>query len=316
MRDTIEPPRNAVLSGEHLVASSHPAVSATGHRVLAGGGTAIDATLAMAALSWLALPGQCGVGGDAFAVVREPDGRVWTVGGSGFGPDGGDPSFYRERGCKSLPLTGGLAVAAPGAIGAMAALHARGATRAVDELWAPAITAAERGLPCTAKTRADILDHEIALRQDEGTYDMFLRDGRAPQIGERLPQPELARSLRLLARDPAALYAGELADRAVAALVEGGAPFSGAEWQASGTPLVEPAITGDFGEFVIHQTPLPTPGWMVLQQAALCDRSLAELPWLSAAAVDLMAGAARQAFADRFARCGSDTATWAALLDP
>ncbi|WP_067455394.1 gamma-glutamyltransferase [Actinomadura macra] len=50
---------------------------------------------AMAALSWLALPGQCGVGGDAFALLRRPDGTVAAFGGSGFGPDGGEPAFYR-----------------------------------------------------------------------------------------------------------------------------------------------------------------------------------------------------------------------------
>ena len=69
--------------------AAHPAVSFAGARVLADGGNAIDATLAMAAITWLTLPGQCGIGGDAFAIVREPDGRVWTVGGCGFGPDGG-----------------------------------------------------------------------------------------------------------------------------------------------------------------------------------------------------------------------------------
>src|SRR5919204_5271400 len=91
------PRRNPVLAGEHMAVSSHPAISAVGHRVLAEGGTAIDATVAMAAMSWLALPGQCGVGGDAFAMVREPDGSVWTIGGSGYGPDGGDPDFYRGQ---------------------------------------------------------------------------------------------------------------------------------------------------------------------------------------------------------------------------
>jgi gamma-glutamyltranspeptidase / glutathione hydrolase len=314
--DQSEPPRNAVLAAAHLAAASHPAVSAVGNQVLATGGTAVDATLAMAAMSWLALPGQCGIGGDAFAIVREPDGTVWTVGGSGFGPDGGYPGFYRELGCTELPLTGALAVAAPGAIGALAALHDRGATRALAELWAPAIAAAEHGLPCSAKTRDDILDHEILLRQDEGTSEMFLPDGRAPQIGERLPQPALARTLRLLAGHPQVLYTGELAERAVASLAEAGAPFSGAEWEASGTPLVGPAITGGYGGFVVHETPLPTPGWMVLQQAALCDASLAHLPWLSVAAVDLFVAVARQAFADRFAVCGSDTTAWSTLLEP
>jgi gamma-glutamyltranspeptidase / glutathione hydrolase len=316
MHGPAEPFRNAVLSAEHLVASSHPTVSAVGNRTLAAGGNAIDASLAMAAMSWLALPGQCGVGGDAFAIVREPDGTTWTVGGSGFGPDGGDPAYYREQGFTTLPLSGALAVAAPGALAALTALHARGASRTLAELWAPAIAAADRGLPCTAKTRADILDHETLLRLDDGTLDMFLRNGRAPQIGERLPQPELARSLRTLAEEPGALYQGALAEQAVEALVGDGAPFSGEEWAASGTPLVGPAIAGRYGPFVVHQTPLPTPGWMVLQQAALCDGTLPALPWLCADAVDLLASASRRAFRDRFAHCGSDTPAWTQLLEP
>lgn len=315
MREATEPPRNSVLAGEHLVASSHPLVSAAGDRVLAGGGNAVDATLAMAAMSWIALPGQCGVGGDAFAIVREPDGTIATIGASGFGPDGGTADFYREQGWDAIPLAGAFSVAAPGAIGAICALHDRDATRGLDELWAPAIAAAGRGLPCTAKNRGDILDYETVLRRDDGTRDMFLRSGRAPQIGELLPQPELARTMRLLAEDPAALYVGELADRAVAALVEAGAPFSGREWEASGTPLVGPAIAGEYGGYVVHETPLPTPGWMVLQQAALCDGVLRDLPWLSAPAVDRMAAASRRAFHDRFERCGSDSTAWSELLE-
>ena len=74
--------------GVSVAARSAPATrrSAAGARVLADGGNAIDATLAMAAMAWLVLPGQCGIGGDAFAIVREPDGRVWTVTGAASAP--------------------------------------------------------------------------------------------------------------------------------------------------------------------------------------------------------------------------------------
>ena len=71
--------------------------------MLADGGNAVDAALAMTAMSWLALPGQCGIGGDFFAVVREPDGRVWTVNGSGFGPDGASAEGYLDRGMTAVP---------------------------------------------------------------------------------------------------------------------------------------------------------------------------------------------------------------------
>ncbi len=310
------PPRAAALSMDAMVVSNHPMVSSTGLSVLRSGGNAIDATLAMAAICWLVLPGQCGIGGDAFAVVREPDGTVYTVGASGFGPDGADPAFYRERGLSAVPLSGPLAVAGPGAIAAMAALHAGGATRPLADLWAPAADAAERGVACTAKTRDDILDNERLLREDDGMAAVFLRDWRAPQIGQRLVYSDLARSIRTVACDPRSLYVGALAEQAVAALVEGGAPFSGDEWAASGTVLHAPAISHRYGPLTVHETPPPTPGWMMLQQAALCDGQLAELPWLSADAVHFLASAARQAFRDRWKRCGSDTDAWEDLLSP
>ena len=310
------PPRPPALSPEAMVAANHPAVTFAGLVVLRSGGNAIDATLAMAAVSWLVLPGQCGVGGDAFAVVREPDNRIWTVGASGFGPDGGTPEFYRSRGLHAVPMSGALAVAAPGALAAITAMHATGATRSLDELWEPAVAAAERGIACSAKTRADILDHETRLRADEGTAGMFLRHGRAPQIGERLTYPELGRTMRLLARNPGDLYRGALAERAVAALSARGAPFSGEEWAASGDAMSGPAISHRYGSITVHQTPPPTPGWMVLQQAALCEGALDGLPLLGGDAVDLMASAARQAFRDRFERCGSDTDSWRELLAP
>ena len=110
----------------------------------------------MAAVTWLTLPGQCGIGGDAFVIVREPDGEVWTLNGSGYGPDGGTAAFYREQGLRAIPLDGPLAVAVPGAPAVYAAMHARGATRGLDELWAPAARLAEAGLPCSAKTAADV----------------------------------------------------------------------------------------------------------------------------------------------------------------
>lgn len=310
------PPRSAVLSGEHMVAASHPAISAAGHYVLSGGGNAVDATLAMAAMSWLALPGQCGIGGDAFAIVREPDGSLWTVGGSGFGPDGADPSFYAGRGHDAIPLRGPLAVAVPGAVAALAALHRRGATRELAELWAPASRAAERGLPCTAKIRGDIAEHEAALRDDPGTARAFLPGGRPPRLGDPLPNPDLARSIRLLSHDPDAFYQGELAERAVAALIAGGAPFSGSEWAATAEPLIGPPVSGRYGPLTVHQTPPPAAGWMVVQQAALLDGVLGGLGRLSAEAVDLMARAAQRAFRDRWECCGGDTDAWRSLLAP
>lgn len=311
----VGPPRTAVLGAAGVVTSSSPLISAAGLRVLADGGNAVDATLAMAAVAWMVLPGQCGVGGDAYAVVREPGGEVWTVNGSGYGPDGGTPEFYRESGLSALPMTGPLAVAVPGAPAALRTLAAA-ASQPLTELWAPAVTLARRGVPATAKNRADISEQAASLAADPGAAGVFLAGGRPPATGALLPQLELAETVRRLAEDPDAFYRGWFAERAVAHLVAAGAPFSGDEWSLGAEAPAAPALSGRYGDVVLHQTPVPSAGWMVLQQAAICDGVLAGLDQLSARAVHWLAEAANRAFSDRFDTCGSDTSAWQRLLDP
>lgn len=311
------PRRPAALAGTAMVSSSHPRISSTGLQVLQDGGNAVDATLAMAAMSWLALPGQCGIGGDAFAVVREPDGEIWTVNGSGFGPDGGTGDFYRDLGYSAIPLDGARAVAVPGGVAAMAALADRGATRGLCELWEPAATAAETGIPCSAKTSWDLNVALSAIRTDPRMSEIFLHSGRVPAVGEVITQGDLAATIRSTASDPLRyFYHGEFADRAISHLRGGGAPFSGKEWSATSAVASEAAITASYAGARIHQTPQPSAGWMVLQQALLCDESVGFEPWLSANAIDRLARSARLAFEDRYAFCGSDNGGWADTLRP
>jgi gamma-glutamyltranspeptidase / glutathione hydrolase len=308
--------RPSALSIGGMVSSSHPTATFAGARVLADGGNAIDATLAMAAVTWLTLPGQCGIGGDAFVIVREPDGRVWTAGGSGFGPDGGTPAFYRDNGLASIPLDGALSVAVPGAPAALAAMHAHGATMALAELWEPAARLAENGVPCSAKTASDVREVLGAVRADPGLAAAYAQDMAAPRVGTVLRQPDLADTIRRMARNPGDFYTGEIAERAVGALRAEGAPFSGDEWAATAAVTPGPAITGGYAGALIHQTPLPTPGWMVLQQAALCDGVVGLHPWLHAEAIDRLARAARMAFEDRLALCGTQGAGAGDVLAP
>ena len=309
-------PRPPVLSAGGMVSASHPAVSFAGARVLDSGGNAIDATLAMAAIAWLVLPGQCGIGGDAFAIVREPDGRVWTIGGSGFGPDGGTPEFYRDKGFAAVPLDGALAAAVPGTPAAVTAMHAQGATRTLSDLWEPAARLAENGVPCSAKTATDV--HEVlrAILADDGLAVVYAPAGSAVHVGTVVRQPDYARTIRMLASDPGAFYTGELAERAVAALREAGAPFSGDEWAAGATVSAEAPLQGRYAGATLHQTPLPSAGWMVLQQAALCDGVVGHSPWLSADAIDYLARSARIAFEDRLSLCGSANTGAAKVLVP
>jgi gamma-glutamyltranspeptidase/glutathione hydrolase len=306
--------KTAALGNRGVVTSSHPTVSTIGAQVLADGGNAVDATLAMAAVGWMALPGQCGIGGDAFALVREPDGRVWTVNGSGFGPDGGTPDFYRDRNLQAIPLTGALSVAVPGALAALRTLSSR-ASRELAELWEPAIRIAEGGLPTTEKNIADTSEHLAALVADEGARAVFLTaDLRPRRIGQLVHQHDLADTLRRIAECPDDFYTGWFADRALEALRAGGAPFSGEEWALGAHTPVEEPIVGSYGDFHLSQTPPPSAGWMVLHQAAVLDGNLADLQQLNAEAIHWFTEAARASFQHRFDYCGADNEHWRTAL--
>jgi gamma-glutamyltranspeptidase/glutathione hydrolase len=296
------------------VAASHPSIAFEGARVMADGGNAIDATLAMAAVGWMVLPGQCGIGGDAFAIVREPDGTVWTVNGSGYGPDGATPTFFREQGHAAIPMTGALSVTVPGAPAALQTLE-RHATRPLSDLWRRGIQLGRNGFACTAKTRADIAEHLEAILADAGTQAVYAPHGRLPHVGEKLLQTDLADFLERLAKDPDTFYAGSFADQAVSTLRAGGAPFSGDEWSLGGQAREQPAISRRYGDGVLHETPLPTPGWMVLQQSAILDGQLGAIEQLGGEAVHWMAEAARTAFDDRFALCNSQNDGWRIALE-
>src|SRR5699024_5304949 len=124
-----------------------------------------------------------------------------------------------------------------------------------------AIGAAENGVPCTAKTRDDIATHAGMLMQDPGAARTMLPGGAVPRIGQTLRHPELAATLRRLAKDPAELYRGSLAEQAVHALRSSGAPFTGDEWAAGAQVQPEFALQRSYRGHTVHQTPLPTPGW-------------------------------------------------------
>lgn len=310
------PPRAVVRSSRGMVASSHRAVSAVGAAVLADGASAVDAALAMAAMSFVCLPGQCGIGGDAFAVVFDAaSGRYLSVSGSGVGPDGANFSFFRREGFQEIPLDGPLSVATPGAMAAIDELHRAFGRRPLPELWAPAVEAARNGQGMSSKTHSDIQANLGKLAANTEAAAVLAPGGRPQELGETFRQTDLARTMEALAGDPMDFYRGEIAATCLHSLTAAGAPFSGREWRATTAPA-QSSITGQYRDHTVHQCPPPSPGYMLLQQAAILDPVLAGLPQLSAPAVHLMARAAAHCFADRLRFVGSDTDAWRGLLAP
>lgn len=253
MRDFQTPGRSAVYATSGMVATSHPLAAAAGLKVLQDGGNAMDAALATAFLLTICEPHMCGLGGDAFALWSLPDsGSVHALNGSGRAPGGLDAAALRAGGHSLMPHRSVQSVTLPGAVDAFCHLHETQCTLPLDRLLAPAIAAAETGVPVAPRVARDwAVDAEVLSGAARRHY---LTDGKPPATGTLFRAPGPARVLRAIAAEGrAGFYEGPVARDLVASLQALGGSHSLEELAATRcTPTVP--ISGPFAgaELVEH----------------------------------------------------------------
>jgi gamma-glutamyltranspeptidase len=195
-------------------ASPHAAATRAGAEVLAAGGSAMDAAVAINAVLCVVYPHMCGVAGDLFLLYRDAsDGRVSALNGSGPTPALATREWFRAQGRVEVPARGPLAVTVPGAVASWAAGLERFGRRPLGELLEPAARAAEDGFAVTARMAGWIAHNAADLAGDPVLRACYLdADGRPVPAGTVVRQPDLGRTLRRLADAGAGdFYRGALA---------------------------------------------------------------------------------------------------------
>jgi gamma-glutamyltranspeptidase / glutathione hydrolase len=207
--------RPEVQGATAAVVADHPLAAAAGAEVLRRGGNAVDAAVTMAAVLAVVRPHMNGVGGDAFMLIREErSGRIHALNGSGRSGEAATPAALRARGHAHMPETGIHSVTVPGAVQAWSDALRRHGTISLAQALAPAIEYAASGFPVSEKLAADIAANRSRLEGDRHMTAVFLPGGAPPVPGTLLRQPELARTLQLIAQQGAeAFYTGEIAVR-------------------------------------------------------------------------------------------------------
>src|SRR5215475_8878127 len=156
-----------------VVCAPHAAAVEDGRAILAEGGNAIEAMLAMAASIAVVYPHMNHFGGDGFWLIREPSGRVRALMGAGPAGAKATQRFYRDAGFDEIPARGPFAaLTVPGAVGAclLAQEAARGQGGKLPE-----------------------------MNKATGFAKAFVPDGKVPEVGARLKQTEFAATLEQLA---------------------------------------------------------------------------------------------------------------------
>lgn len=305
-------------SDNGMVVAPHFLAAQAGRDVLAQGGNAVEAAVAVAASIAVTYPHMNSIGGDGFWLIRNPAGEVMAIDACGRAAATADLSLY--AGHDSVPWRGPLAAnTVAGTIsGWQMALDLAGSELGLEALLANAIGHAETGVAVTAGG-ADIAASKGAeLRAQPGAYAaIFEPDGKPLREGDVLRQPALAETLKRLASEGLdSFYRGSLAQDIADDLAKLGSPVSAADLAQHRAEQTAPLSVPITGATLYNHAP-PTQGIASLLILALADR-LDAGEEDSFASVHGLVEATKQAFLWRDAHCGDPAymeADALALLD-
>ena len=293
---------------DSAVASAHPLATRAGLEILKQGGNAFDAAVAVSAALAVVEPYSSGLGGGGFWLLhRQSDGLDVMIDGREMAPGAATADMYLDAQGKPrprAPLDGPLAAGIPGVPAALVHIARKYGRLPLARSLAPAIRYAEQGFPVDARFLGMAHFRLNVLRRSPAAARAFLVDGKPPATGHTLKQPDLARTLRALAREGrAGFYEGETARRMVSAVRGAGGIWS--EKDLSGYAVIErKPVTGTYRGIRIVSAAPPSAGGVGLVEMLniLSGYSLAHLDRTTRD--HLVVEAMRRAYRDRAAYLG------------
>jgi gamma-glutamyltranspeptidase / glutathione hydrolase len=299
----------APLRAHHfIVAAANPLAAEAGYAILAKGGSAVDAAIAVQLVLGLVEPQSSGLGGGAFMLVHDArraklvayDGRETAPAAARpdrfLGPDGHPLAFHDA-------VVGGRSVGVPGVPRLLALAHARHGKLPWSALFAPAIELAEHGFAVSPRLHA-LIASERYFREPRIRAYLLDANGEPWPVGHRLRNPAYAATLRTLATQGAdAFYRGPIADDVIAT-ANGYAANPGDLTRAdlaSYRALVREPVCGNYRLYRVCGVPPPSSGGIaVLQTLAMLEPfDLSSMTAGSLWSVHFITGAERLAYADR-----------------
>src|SRR5271167_1002089 len=208
-------PRLPVRGAHAMVASDESLASQAGVEILKRGGNAVDAAVATAFALAVVEPAAGNIGGGGFMLVRLANGKTNFFDYREMAPGKVTRDMYINADGKldkEASTIGYRSVAVPGTVAGLAlALRTHGTMKLVDVMQ-PAIRYAEQGIPVTERLAREFKEERPDLQRFSMSSRIFLNDGKMYQVGDTLRQPELAATLKRIAKNgPEEFYKGETA---------------------------------------------------------------------------------------------------------
>jgi gamma-glutamyltranspeptidase/glutathione hydrolase len=251
--------RSVVYARHGMVAAAHPLAVQAGLDILKAGGSAVDAAIAVNAALGFLEPTSCGLGGDLFAMVWDPESASLSgLNASGRAPAALTIDRVPAEGDGTIPVYSVYSWTVPGCADGWFELHRRYGKLPMAAILAPAARLAREGAPVPAVIADAWAAGARRFADSPGFAAVFMPGGRAPAEGEVFANPALAATYELLAAGGrAAFYEGEIASRLVAFSDEVGGFLSLADLAAHASEWVEPISTTYRGMTVWELPPNP-----------------------------------------------------------
>jgi gamma-glutamyltranspeptidase/glutathione hydrolase len=292
--------RSMVISQSGIVASESPLASQAGAAILERGGNAVDAAIAAQAAMTVVAPMWNGIGGDLFAIVYDAkSGKYYGLNASGWAPAGQSIERLHQKGLREVPALGIESATVPGSVDGWQKLLDRFGKKKLNEVLAPAIQIAEGGFPVTEWIAAHFAKDVDLLRSDEAAARTYLISGRAPKMGEVFRNPDLAWSLRQIARDGRdAFYRGEITKRLLALSEKHGGTFTAKDFSDYSSEWVEP-ISTTYRGWTVYELPPNLQGIGALEMLNIMEQfELGKFGLNSTRALHVQIEAKKLAYAD------------------
>ena len=250
-----------------MVASSSPEATRVGAGILEAGGNAVDAAVAVGFALAVTHPSAGNIGGGGFMLVRLADGTTSFLDFREKAPAAADRDMYLDdegNVIDDLSTRGHLASGVPGTVAGLWTAHSRFGSMEWEDLVMPAVELAENGFVVSAALSSSLGRLAGELDEWPGLAVFFDERGDPPAPGDTLLQPELAVTLRAIARKgPDGFYSGRTA-RLIAAEMRRGGGLITEEDLASYEAVEREPVAGSYRGFEIVSAPPPSSGGIVL----------------------------------------------------
>ena len=295
---------DAVFGAHAMVASDAPLASRAGVEILRRGGNAVDAAVAVGFALAVAYPEAGNLGGGGYMVIHMADGRTAALDYREVAPLAATRDMYLDSTGKltTTSVVGPLASGVPGAVAGLTEALRQYGTMSLAQVMAPAIRYAARGVVVDSALYGSLHNNTALIAQFAGA-SRFLPGGAAPPVGTTLRQPELARTLRAIAkRGRAAFYAGTIAEAWAAELRATGGIIT-MEDLARYRPVWRTPVRSTYrGYTLLTMPPSSSGGVTITETLNILEGYDALPPFGSTRWAHLLGSAYQRAFIDRNAK--------------